>query len=190
MKRTILLFTPLLFLAMAAGVHAQDKNAQEQKSERYTATAIGLPTRGARTAFLNITIQEYSTDEEVKHLVEVLRTGGSDALQIEMSKMNKGWAAPVATTSHRLSFARTRPTENGRRILLAAERPMTFFELRRATRSRDHTYGIIRLDLDEEGKGEGTLIMAAKVRFNKEGQLEVEQYGMDPIRLVNVKRVE
>lgn len=191
MKRFLLLIVAGLVLpALVPSLHGQEQEAEENKDERYTATAMGLPGRGARTAFLNITIEDYSTDEEVRQLIEVLRTGGPDALEKAMSKMDKGRVAPVAATAHRLSFARTRPTEKGRRILLATERPMTFFELRRGTRSRDYTFGIIQLDLNADGRGEGTLILAAKVRFNKENQLEVEQYGVDPIRLVNVRRLD
>jgi hypothetical protein len=44
--------------------------------------------------------------------------------------------------------------------------------------------------LNSEGKGDGTLIPAARIYFDKkhENQVEVENFGIYPARLVGVKQ--
>jgi hypothetical protein len=138
---------------------------------------------------VNIYIDAYTTDQERLELAQALIEGGSDALQKKLNKMKKGRVSVVGRTGTELNYIRAWPTENGRRVILATERPLTFFELRRGTRSRDYEFGVIELLLDEEGRGSGTMIVAAKIKFIKEKKaIELEHYGIEPLRLTNVRR--
>ena len=50
---------------------------------------------------------------------------------------------------------------------------------------------MVVLDLDENNKGEGTLGFALKLKFNPETkQLEIENYGTDPVQLKNVRKMD
>jgi len=72
-------------------------------------------------------------------------------------------------------------------------RYLSFVELRYSGRSVDYPYTILQLELDQNGKGTGTAIGAAKVRFNKKkGTYEVEslQHGTAYNKLVNIQRVK
>ena len=51
----------------------------------------------------------------------------------------------------------------------------------------DYPLGVIELELDADGKGEGRLIAAARLKFNKDGTLVIEQLGVRPFRLMKVK---
>jgi len=72
--------------------------------------------------------------------------------------------------------------------VLATDRPISFPELYNGTRSRDYPIGIVVLDLDKDGKGGGSFAPLCKVRFNKKGELEIENYAQKPFRLANVYR--
>jgi len=67
-------------------------------------------------------------------------------------------------------------------------RSLGFVELRQGGRSRDYQFSVIELIVNEKGEGEGVALTAAKISFNKENQLEVENYGQSPIRITNVRR--
>lgn len=164
-------------------VHAQEKQ------EVYS--AVMIPTRaglGARSVDLTMRVREYTSDEELQELAEILAEGGQDALQRRMEKLRLGTIAPTGRLGSDIAVARRRSTENGTRIVLVTARSMSFLELRSGGRSTDYPFSIVRFDLDDEGRGEGQVIAAARVRFDKEGRLEVESLGRGDIRLSRVRR--
>ena len=64
---------------------------------------------------------------------------------------------------------------------------MTFYEAANSPRSKDYEYMIGEIRIGPAGKGEGKLSTAAKVRFEKaSGQIEIENYGIEPVRLAQV----
>jgi hypothetical protein len=42
------------------------------------------------------------------------------------------------------------------------------------------------LNVDKTGKGTGTLAPECKIKFNKNSELEIENFGQKPFRLANV----
>jgi hypothetical protein len=64
---------------------------------------------------------------------------------------------------------------------------MSFVELRNQPRSTDYEFLLIEIRLDKDGKGQGKLAGAAKIDFNKESNtVEIENYGIEPVRLTQV----
>ena len=191
MKRWLHLGLILLLCCGVIGAPAQaDEKPQKEKKKRevYSATAMAVAgVAGGGTLSLTLYIDDYTTDEEAVQLAQTLKSGGSDALLKAMEKLNKGRVAVVGRTGNQVAIIRSRPTENGRRIIMVTDRPIGFLELRRGTRSRDYEFGVIELLLDEKGKGSGTALVAAKIKFTDKNTIEVEHYGTEPVRLVNVR---
>ena len=188
-KRTGKLILILLVLGVAAGsVWSEDKPKEKKKSEVYSAT--GYTTTGAsHSVSLTIYIDDYTSDADTHALAQTLKSGGSDAVLKAMDKIKpkKGRIAVVGRTGQEVSIIRSRPAGNGkRRLFLVTDRPLSFLELRQGTRSRDYEFGVIELVLDDKGKGEGVALAAAKIWFNKKGELEIEHFGTQPVRLVNI----
>ena len=181
---SIVLLLPALTLA-----DSDDKKKDKKKAESYSATAMGVAgSVGGRSLGLRIQIKEYSTDEEIRELAEILIEGGTDALRRKMEKIDKGSIGPDFRVGTDIAAVRARPMENGTRIIIVTARPMPFFELRNSGRSTDYPFGWVDIQLDEKGRGQGAVIVAAKLKFNKEGVLEVESYGIQPIQLMNVRK--
>ena len=67
------------------------------------------------------------------------------------------------------------------------DRPVPIFEARNAGRSTDYDFGFVVLDLDDKGEGTGALYMACKIGFNQKNELEVEHFGVEPVRLMAVR---
>lgn len=177
------LLTALFPIASAA--QSEDK----KKPEQFSATAFGQGGMfGGKSVSLNIYITDYSSDQEVEDLAATLKTQGPDALLKAVQKMKEkgkvstpgrvGWSVPVV---------RQRPTEKGRRIVMFSDRPIGFYEARNAPRSKGYEFGMLVLDVNDKGEGEGLLYGACKVKFNKDDQLEVEHFSQAPARLAAVK---
>ena len=186
------LATTLLFTALT--VPAVSTQSQEPKAPvpaQYAATAIGESGAIAgRTFNMNIYIQGTTSNGDVDELIGILKQKGQDGVvsKLEDSK-DLGRVAPTGSVGTGMRFVRIRPTINGGlHIVMATNRPISFPELWNGTRSRDYPIGIVVLDVDRDGKGSGSFAPLCKVRFNKKGELEIENYGQKPFRLANVYR--
>lgn len=66
---------------------------------------------------------------------------------------------------------------------------LNIYELRYGTRSEDYPFTYVELVIDSNGKGEGTLIPAARIHFDSKNknQVDAENFGIYPARLVGVQ---
>ena len=92
-----------------------------------------------------------------------------------------------------LKLIRSHKTQEGRRIYAVGDRPVGFLEMYVSNRSLDYPFGILQLDLktNEKGKeeGEGALIYSAKIKLLDGRSIDVESYGIAPIRLMGVRKL-
>ncbi len=176
---------------LTPAVSAQDKGKER---EVYEATLVG--TRGpvgGRSIGLTIVIEGMTSDQEVTEYLNLLKEskqrGPSSELRKRLEKVQGlGRISPVGSVGVDLAVVRERETDQGKLITLVTARNLSFRELRNAGRSTDYPYSFVQLLVDSEGKGQGTVIVAAKASFNEEGQLEIESYGLQPFQLFNVRR--
>jgi hypothetical protein len=169
---------------------ASQAGAAEKKTEHFSAVAVA--TRGAmggKSVNLDIYIKEYTSDEKTQELLGILSEGGPDALRRPMEKLDVGQISPTGRVGTPIAVARAKKTEKGTLISLVTARNMSFWELREGGRSTDYQFSVLQMLVDERGKGEGSAIVAAKIKFDKEGTLVIESYGIqDTVRLANVRR--
>ncbi len=160
-----------------------------KKPEQFAATAFGQAGMfGGKSVPINIYITDYSSDQEVEELAATLKTKGSDALLSAIQKIKeKGRVATTGRVGWGIPVIRQHPTAKGRRIVMFSDRPISFYEARNQPRSRSSEFGMVVLDVDDKGEGEGLLYGACKVKFTKDDQLEVEHFGQAPARLAAVK---
>jgi hypothetical protein len=178
--------------AGAAGASAEEK----KKRETFTASVLqtaNMRLPGGGTFQLTMNVDEWTSVEERKRLLDVFREGGSEALMKELRKMKAGYIVPPAFArwpSWEVDVASSIPQPDGGRIVrLFTERPIIFGEAYYNTRSTDYEFGIVELKLNADGEGEGVTIPAAKLSLDKEGQLVVETlpYTTGPQKLLGVR---
>jgi hypothetical protein len=182
---TYLFFITIATLPLAAA----EQSETSDKPEHFSATAFGQAgSLAGQSVSLNIYINSYSSDEEVQELAATLKNKGSDALLSEIQKAKeRGSVAVTGRTGWRVPVVRQHPTETGRKIVMFGDRPISFYEASNSPRSRQYEFGMLVLDVNSKGEGTGLLYGAAKVRFTKDGQVELEHYGQKPARLANVR---
>ena len=78
--------------------------------------------------------------------------------------------------------------DGGRRIVLAMDRYIGFEEARTQPRTIDYPFTLMEIRVDKNGRGEGKMAVATKISFDKKNkQIELENYGSEPVRLNNVE---
>ena len=175
----------LLTGVAAAGFPAQDK----PRTESYTGVAIGSGGAvGGKSISFDFRITGYTTDEQVQEYAKLLKAKGQDALRSVLEKQDMGRINPVGSTGNQIAIARKRQHGSDTIITIVTARTMSFTELYRSNRSVDYPFGLLKVKLNAKGEGTGQIMAAAKLRFNKKsGKFEIESYGNQYIKAVNVR---
>ena len=163
---------------------------QEGKTEeRYSGVAMGTGgAAGGKTLHFDFRITRYASDQEVEELAALLKAKGQDALRSALEKLESGRINPVMTTGNEIAIARKRKVGPDTFITVVTARTMPFIELYRSPRTRDYPFGVLQVKLNEKGEGNGQIMAAAKIRFDKKkGQYEIESYGNQYIKAVNIR---
>src|ERR1051326_4762928 len=123
-------------LLSGAGSSAQDK----PKRETFQAVAMGQSTQLGQMYNVDIIINEYSTPDDQKALLDAFNSKGMEGLSNALSKMkSKGRLAITGTLGYDVSYIRTFPTATGRKIRLVTNRAIRFGEAWADGRSMDYS---------------------------------------------------
>ena len=184
MKRVI----AAMIVAGLASAPAARADSPEGR-ERFSAFAVDLgSTYGTATSMVTINVDRWSTPEERRHLESVLAESGPEALLTAVQKSKPvGRLYTAGSVGYDLRFAYQVPlASGGRRIVLGTDRPLSFREASYRPRSRDYPFTVLEMRVDENGRGQGNMVVASKVTSLGE-TIEVENYGIHPVRLMQVR---
>ena len=164
-------------------------SADEKYIERYGGRIMDQTgaVPGFSATFVTIMIEKYNTAEEILDLAKLLAQKDQEAVLKEIEKREVGRIRIGNRLSYPLSATRTFENEGKKIIRAMTDRPINIAEAMADTRSTDYPFGFMELVLDAEGKGEGVLVVAAKIEM-KDGKLEMESYGREPFRLTNITK--
>jgi len=127
-------------------------------------------------------------------MAAALVEGGPDALlkQLEKAKTIGKIRLTGRAGFYDFKLIRSHQTEGGRRIYAVGDRPVGFLEVYSGSRSQDYPFGILQLDLKKNSKGreegEGALLYSAKIKVLDGNKIDVESYGIGPVKLMGVRK--
>ena len=162
---------------------------QERRREYITAIAQGPSQQLGTMINVTIIINEVSTAEDQKILIDAFRAGRSKGLANAVDKMSsKGRISVTGTVGYDLNYVREFIQPDGsRKIRFVTDRPINFREAWYSGRSMDYALSmgeiIIRGDRDTNS---GVLMPIAKFKLDKEKELTIETFR-NPWKLVNIK---
>lgn len=184
------LFVALAAVAPSPALAGQRSQDGESVKEVYTGTLIGIggPQAG-RSATFTLTLNDRTSRTAAGGYANLLRTKGQDALLKQLQGKDVGTFSLAGYTGQRVNFAYETDTPEGKKLTILFERWLQPFELRYGTRSQEYPFTYMELSIDKDGKGNGTMIGAAKVYFEKDdpSTLNVENFSVYPLRVVNVE---
>ena len=162
---------------------------QERRREYITAIAQGTSQQLGTMINVTIIINEVSTAEDQKILIDAFRAGRSKGLANAVDKMSSnGRISVTGTVGYDLNYVREFIQPDGsRKIRFVTDRPINFREAWYSGRSMDYALSmgeiIIRGDRDTNS---GVLMPIAKFKLDKEKELTIETFR-NPWKLVNIK---
>ena len=172
-------------LAAGPAGHAQTMG----QPERFTATAINLD-RG-RSGTVEIAVTRWSSDADRTKLVTTALENGPEKLLNTLQHMPRaGYVRTPDSIGWDLHYAHHAPLpEGGERVVIATDRPISFWEAANQPRSIDYPFTVIEMHVNADGEGEGKMSVATKIIADKENKIiTLENYGTQPTLLENVRR--
>ena len=184
-KRVLIFLIVLCCMAL----FAVPSHSEPDDNEKITGTFVSMSGRtSGRTRQFTVTVDRYTPPNQIRELNEALASGGQDDLLKAMGKMDAGRIQIGTGVGVRANAVIVDPWgDGGRKITVLYERWLQFFELRYGTRSQDYPIGYAEMYLDRNGRGEGTLIAAARVKLKGGNTWEVEDFGVFPARLLGLR---
>ena len=162
---------------------------QNQKPLMIQATAMGSSTQMGKIVNVNLHINQFSTQDDRKALIEAFKRSGQDGLVKALDHMkSKGRFSTPYGVGNEVKYIIELPAEKGRRhIRLITDRRIAFGEAYGNTRSQEYSVGAIELFLTADGKNsEGVALPACKLKVDKKRQqIEIETY-QNPWKLTNL----
>lgn len=163
--------------------------AGELRLDAFAVNLSGVGRSGAQR--LQIVLNNWSSDATRDKLVGALTSKGPDELlaALQSIKPRVGFIRTPTSLAWNIQYAREYPLpEGGRRIIFATDRPISFYEAITKPRSSQYEFMLCEIHLDRAGRGEGKLATMAKISFDeKKNIIEIENYGLEPVRLTDVR---
>ena len=199
MKHRVPVFAKVLLAAggiTAALLTAPPVSGQNAK-EHFTGFAINMNGGPKSTATVDFTIERWSTDAERDQLLAIVKEEkdsykANQQLLKALQKMPKvGYIRTTNTLAWDLRFARQSPLEDGgRRIVLGHRPPDRFRRSAQPGRTMDYPFTIVEMQLDKNDEGVGKILAGTKIFIDKNNNLVLENYGQQPVRLNEIKKVK
>jgi hypothetical protein len=179
-----------VFTALALGLGVGPAPAQTHgEAEHFTAVAVVNNNLGSGAGTVLIDINRWSTDAERALLLKTLQQEGSETLLNELRDTKAvGRIRTPDSLGYDLHYAHQRPLEDGgRRIVIATDRPISFWEAHYRPRTLDYPFTIIQMDIGPDGTGRGTMSVATKVRALGNNTVELENFASSPVMLTEIR---
>jgi hypothetical protein len=153
------------------------------------AAVQGTGTQLGQMYDVHIYIEQFSTPDDQKALIDAFARSGQDGLVHVLEDMKPKGRVRFTNggLGNDVKYIIELPPEKGRRIRLVTDRNIGVGEQFRGTRSRDYSVGVIDLVLPPNRKeGYGRVLPACKLTVDKKTQkIEIETY-QDPWNLVTL----
>src|SRR5580693_10285296 len=135
-RSALMAFVFILLAGLSTTVLAQGRMTIQ-------ATAKGTSTQLGRMVDINIYIEQYSTPDDQKSLIEAFKRSGQNGLVSVLEDMKPKGLVRFSSggVGNDIKYIIELPSEKGRRLRLVTDRNLAFGELYNSTRSKDYSVG-------------------------------------------------
>jgi hypothetical protein len=173
----------LSVLLSAGGISAQTNGQPEE----FSAAAIVNNNLGAGAGRVIMRVERWSTEAERGQLTRVLMKDGANELLDQLrAQKSVGTIRTPDSLGYDLRYAHQEPGEDGgRRVVIATDRPIGFWEAVHQPRTIDYPFTVIQMEFDKSGEGKGTLSYATKI-IARGNTIELEHFASSPVMLNDI----
>jgi hypothetical protein len=158
------------------------------QKEEFTAVAIANNNIQSGAGTVLISVDRWSTTAERDRLVATLQTKGPKALVDALQDTRPvGRIRTPDSLGYDLRYAFQTPGEDGgRRIVIATDRPIGFWEAYDRPRTVDYPFTIVQMQMGADDRGTGTLSEFTKVVAYGDN-IFLENFASAPIMLTDIR---
>lgn len=189
-KKTIPITVSLLLMFLTLLPGGESSAQKLSKTIFIQGTAMGQNQQMGRMFSVNVYIEELSTPEDQKALLDAFQAKGNEGLVNALSKMkSKGRIAITGTLGYDVNYIRRFQQPDGTTVIrLVTDRPIRFGEAWHDSRSSDYNLSGMEIVLSpDKKKNSGTLLPACQFKIDKDNHLEIEAF-QNPWKLTNIMR--
>ena len=158
---------------------------------RFSAFNVSMPTGMA--GMTEIAIERWTTTDERTKLLGLVETakygeGGQRKLLNALQRINPrvGYIRTPNSIGWDLRYAvETTLPDGTRQIVIATDKPVSFAAAASGGDAMDYPFTLIEMRMKPNAKGEGKMLAATSITV-KNGRLELENYGQEPVRLTEI----
>ena len=186
----------LLSLALPRALQASDddKNAAVHQEFSGVAMSIGTPGNPTGAAPVDITITRWSSKDDQHRFLDALSSEGQDAALDRLQDLKSVGTIRINRQglAYDLRYSQeTRKPDGGRQIFLMTDRPISAWEAWAQPRYSDYPFTLITMNLDKDGNGSGSIILAARITATEDGRfVQAENFATRPIQFNNIKEAK
>jgi hypothetical protein len=177
-------------VAALVGLALVATGAAQTAGEKESYTAVAIVNNNLRSGAGNVLIDitRWSTEAERAKLVSTLLELGPQELLKELrNSRSTGTIRTPDTLAFDLRYANQTPLGDGsRRIVLATDRPIGFWEASHQPRTIDYPFTVIQMEIDRNGRGKGTMSYATKITAVGK-TIELENFTTSPVMLTEIR---
>lgn len=196
MKKLFPLIFTILFVVLLFTSVPLFSAEKDTPKEVFTGTIVDVGgTLAGQSIPFTLEISGVTLDDDGLKYLEVLKNKGQEGLLSAVSKNKLGWfkmdntrvrGLNLTKWTYDLLVVRVQKTEKGRLFKILFERTPSMYEVRQGGRSMDYIFSYFEMFVGDDGKGTGMAIGAAKIKWNKKEELEIENFGTYPAKLMGV----
>lgn len=162
---------------------------------RFSAFNVSMST--GMSGVTDIVVERWTTGAERTALLELVETAkegepGQQKLLRALQKIEPrtGYIRTPNSLGWDLRYAvENTMTDGTRQIVIATDKPVSFGAAASGSRVLDYPFTLIEMRMPPNGKGEGKMLAATSITV-KNGRLELENYGSEPVRLTSITQAE
>jgi hypothetical protein len=156
-------------------VQSSSRTADSVSQEVYAGQAVGRDTEGDliegdlsdQTTPFTLELKGHTSTQEIEEYARILQSEGQQGLFQALNKKTLGYFRLDGQPERVVIFAQQTQDQTGvRTVRILCERWLDRFVVGFEDRAPDFPFAYVELSLDQGGKREGTLFMAASVKFN------------------------
>jgi len=152
-------------------------------------SAFGVSMEAGASGRIEVAIERWTTDTERTLLSSALVEGGQKRLlsALQDVKVRTGFIRAGSSIGYDLRYSRDNMLPDGtRQIVIATDKPVSFLAVVSGARTLEYPFTILELRFPKgNAKGEGRMLVQTAIAV-KNGQLQLENYGQEPVRLTQI----
>jgi hypothetical protein len=187
---------PIVATALAASLFAPvvGHATSQTKDDPIRFSAFAVRLEGGQAGNVDVVIERWSTEAERSALAALVmkttrRPDSQEPLVEALQDIEPrvGFIRTPNRLGWDIKYGHQRQLPDGtRQIVVVTDKPVSFFAARNQTRTMDYPFTLVEMRFKEgSSTGEGKLLGQTSLAV-KDGQLEIEIYGQEPVRLTTI----